>query len=159
MTINELMELTIPDIYYILNSEQETLTESEIRALEERLAILEKETEEEIREHFEEHPKEFNCPKCDALLSSKYEECPYCNYTFKDEDYYNTIQTPTNNSSKGSSNTVLYIVSFLIPLIGIILGLIYIAKDDEILGKSLLTFSIVVTIVFAVINIILIMPW
>ncbi len=152
MTINELMELTIPEIYYILNSEQETLTEAETKALEDRLAVLEKEAEEEeLRERFGERPEEFNCPKCDALLSSENEECPYCHYTFKDEDYYNTMENPTHMGSAGSSNTGLYIVSFLIPIIGIVLGLIYIAKDDDALGKSLLTFSIIISVIFGVI--------
>lgn len=153
MTVDELLELTIPDIYYILNYEAKTLTAEEIKALEDRLNVLEKEAEEEeLRERYGERPKEFNCPKCDALVSADITECPYCNHVFVDKDYYNTMDNPVHSASNGSSsNAVLYIVAFLIPVIGIVLGLIYIAKDNDTLGKSLLTFSIIVSVIFGII--------
>ena len=49
------------------------------------------------------------------------------------------------------SNAVLYIISFLFPIIGIILGIVYIKKDEDELGKSLLIFSIVFLIIFSII--------
>lgn len=42
---------------------------------------------------------------------------------------------------------VLYVISFLLPLVGIILGVIYIGKDENDLGKSLILFSIIIAII------------
>ena len=42
---------------------------------------------------------------------------------------------------------VLYVISFLLPLVGIILGVIYIGKDENDLGKLLILFSIIIAII------------
>ena len=66
------MQLSISDIYYILNQECDNLTADEKALLEEQLKELEAEAEaEELREQFGEQPEEFNCPKCDALICQK----------------------------------------------------------------------------------------
>ena len=149
MTKEEILELSISDIYYILNQECDNLTADEKALLEEQLKELEAEAEaEELREQFGEQPEEFNCPKCDALISSDNTKCPYCNYVFQKEDYYNTIDNPTSSvRDEKSSDFGSYVVGFFFPMVGIIIGLIRIAKSEEKDGVGLIIFSIVCSII------------
>lgn len=48
-------------------------------------------------------------------------------------------------------NFVYYILAFFVPLIGIILGIVFIAKNKESEGKSLLIFSVAMLIVFSLV--------
>lgn len=153
MTKEEILELSLLDIYYILNQESDNLVADEKAMLEARLKILEDESEaEELREQFGEQPEEFNCPKCDALLSSDKTECPFCNYVFQKEDYYNTIDNPINSAKNEKSSDIgSYVVGLLFPLVGIIIGLIRIAKSQEKDGVGLIIFSIICSCIYGII--------
>lgn len=51
-----------------------------------------------------------------------------------------------------SSNAWMYILAFLIPLLGIILGCIRLSKGEDELGKSLIIFSVVVFVAFTILG-------
>lgn len=46
----------------------------------------------------------------------------------------------------------MYILAFLIPLLGIILGCIRLSKGEDELGKSLIIFSVVVFVAFTILG-------
>lgn len=144
MTEKEIKELNIHEVYYILLNEKNLYTSKEIAMLEQRKKELDiKYKEEEYIEEVKNRPLELKCPKCDGINKSSNVKCEYCGYTFKREDYFNN-----EDVSEKNSNIILYIISFLLPIIGIILGIVYISKDNEELGKKLILFSIVIFIVF-----------
>lgn len=59
---------------------------------------------------------------------------------YAEENHYNHV-------SDDDSGCWMYIVSIFIPFIGIILGLTYIAKNEDELGKSLIIFSIISNVI------------
>lgn len=76
------------------------------------------------------------CPHCGITYSSKYERCRECGS-------YLSVVTDTGKEiekamKSDSSNCLLYVLSFLLPIVGIILGIVYIAKNEEELGRTLL---------------------
>ena len=83
-------------------------------------------------------PKEIKCPKCDAVIPIELEKCPYCEFEFHGDKYQYAVNDDlksefdeTNESEEKSSNIAAYIFSFLIPLVGFILGANLMAKDNE----------------------------
>lgn len=144
MNEKEIKELNIHEVYYILLNEKNLYTSKEIAMLEQRKKELDiKYKEEEYIEEVKNRPLEFKCPKCDGINKSSNVKCEYCGYIFKREDYFNN-----EDVSEKNSNIFLYIISFLLPIVGIILGIVYISKDNEELGKKLILFSIIIFIVF-----------
>jgi transcription elongation factor Elf1 len=147
MTKIELDSLSVDDIKLILIDQQELYNEDEISQLQKRLKYLQTQNQ---KDQPKKRPEKFNCPKCGAQNKSTNIMCPYCEYKFKEQDYFN-IATDDNinveNSKNNNSNTALYIIALLLPVVGVILGIVYIAKDKEELGKSLIIFSIIVFIV------------
>ena len=91
------------------------------------------------------------CTKCGYIFSAKAENCDKCGgrlsvYT-ESENYKNVGQD--------SSGFWMYIVSVVIPLIGIILGCIYIARREDDLGKSLIITGVVSNIIMVALSILL----
>ena len=50
-------------------------------------------------------------------------------------------------SGSDSSNCLLYVLSFLLPIVGIILGIVYIAKNEDELGRTLLAIGAITMVV------------
>lgn len=91
------------------------------------------------------------CPKCGLIYSQKSENCEECGSrlsVYSGSDHY---KIPT--SSDGGC--WMYIVSVLFPFIGIILGCIYIARQKDELGKSLIITSVVTIIAVTFLGIML----
>ncbi|MDQ2087896.1 hypothetical protein RBH29_15805 [Herbivorax sp. ANBcel31] len=83
------------------------------------------------------------CTKCGLLYSHKAEMCEQCSgrlSVYSGDSYYTT-------SSGSDIGCWMYVVSFFVPIIGIILGCIYIARGEDDEGKSLILFSVFVPIV------------
>lgn len=85
------------------------------------------------------------CPKCQSIFSSKAEICDKCG-----------ICLSVLNSREITNNKIdykwVYVVSLLIPLVGIIMGAIFATSGDfdkARTGKSLIIFSIAAMIAFA----------
>ena len=91
------------------------------------------------------------CPKCGFIYSQKSETCEKCGGRLG--VYDNTF---INTKKSGDSDSWMYVVSVLIPLIGIILGCIYIARGEDELGKSLIITGVISNILVLVIGILLV---
>ena len=153
MTQKELNVLSIDDIRMILIDQQDLYTPEEINQLQERLQYLTLQ-QDKAKQQPKEKPKQFNCPKCGAPNKAVNTICPYCGYKFKNSDYYNVddrkSQTKDTPTEQVTSNTILYIIALLLPIVGIFIGIVYIGNDDDHLGRSLILFSIIVSIIFAI---------
>ena len=78
---------------------------------------------------FEEKKKEVKissetkfCSNCGAKIDVKAEICPKCGVR---------VASPLKESPQGGARLLLYIISLLIPLIGIIIGVIYLTKSSQ----------------------------
>ena len=92
------------------------------------------------------------CTKCNLIYSQKTDTCENCGSrlsVYSGDNY----STPYSGSSEGGC--WMYIVPVLIPLVGIILGCIYIARREDELGKSLIITGVVSNIVVVILGIML----
>ncbi len=130
--LNEINEYSILDLKLIINTQRDLYTAEEMAVIEERLAFLEQEERKEIEKLF---PKEIVCEKCDAANPFSNEVCEFCGHKFNKEKYYDPEyyenQDDSDEDSSSRSNAFRYIASFLVPLIGYILGAILLSKDDS----------------------------
>lgn len=99
------------------------------------------------------------CPKCGKeKVSNVLEECPQCG--FKIEGYIEPIKNtnpPAKDSNSENKENIKhqsygfqYVFSFLIPLIGFILGAILLSKDNEkekSVGKACIVLGVISTII------------
>ena len=92
------------------------------------------------------------CLKCKTIYSQNVLHCDQCGEHL-------SVYTETGNdiakSRSDSSGCWLYAVSVLIPLVGIILGCIYIARQEDDLGKSLIITGVVSNIAFTILAVML----
>lgn len=90
------------------------------------------------------------CPKCGRIYDARQDTCTNCPdvrlsvYTGESEYY-------SGGASGGGGEIWMYIVGILIPVVGIILGCVYIARGDDELGKSVLLTSIFVPLIIALV--------
>ncbi len=91
------------------------------------------------------------CPKCGLIFSQKSENCEECGTRLS--VYTGSADYRTASSSDGGC--WMYVVSVLIPLVGIILGCIYIARREDELGKSLIITGVVANISAVILGIML----
>lgn len=89
-----------------------------------------------------------HCPVCDRVLSGDVSACPHCGAALskiKERQYYAT------NSQSSVGNIGIYVLSFLIPLVGIIVGAIWLAnsdrKEDGVTALALAILGIIVSAV------------
>ena len=78
------------------------------------------------------------CPKCDMIISIETEKCPYCEFAFSGNKYQYAVSDKEDSdnedeaeNNEGCSNFLAYIFSFLIPLVGFVLGANLMSKDSE----------------------------
>lgn len=82
-----------------------------------------------------------NCVSCGRAISWDANVCPYCGHDFRAAPSY----APRESISDGMK-ILLYILSFLIPIIGIIVGIIYYTKPEQELkdfGKMCIILAVV----------------
>lgn len=160
MANQELLSLSIDDIELILTDQLDLYSELEIAFLKERLIalraeekmLLEKQQKELQDERKRNLPSEIVCPKCDGINPSSNKQCQYCSYIFKEKDYYaKSDDKEKPEKLKEDSDRSLFYIAFLLPILGIIIGLIYISKDKEDLGKSLIKFSVIIVVMVSLI--------
>ncbi len=88
------------------------------------------------------------CLKCKTIHAGRAESCETCGGRLS---VYSEAAVAADRRESGSC--LLYIVSVLIPIAGIILGCIYIARQEDELGKSLLATSIVTWVIAVLLGI------
>jgi hypothetical protein len=90
------------------------------------------------------------CPSCRLIYSKNANVCTKCGGQLAVYD-----ESVEESHSHADSNTWLYVVAVLLPIVGIILGCVYISKDENELGKSLIITSIVTSVIYVIITLIL----
>ena len=87
-----------------------------------------KEEQEKIKEML---PEEIKCPKCEGPNPFANDRCDFCGADLEKEKYYTLEYYENGEGEAESGNGGRYVASFLIPLIGFILGAILLSKDDD----------------------------
>ena len=96
----------------------------------------------------------YSCSICGKIVSSKIKVCPNCGGICVESK--NKYKPPIYATKNNNVPFGIYILSFLIPLAGIIIGAIWIADDDitkKDNGKSVLITAIISVLFFVVVNI------
>lgn len=87
------------------------------------------------------------CPKCmEVYYDSELDSCPKCHENLKN---YDSVSTGSYSSGRYGPDVPIwaYVISVLLPVVGIIMGLIYLARGDDDIAKRLFLVSIIVSVV------------
>ena len=151
--LEEIKDNTLDELEFIYDSQKDLYSEEEMEQYK-------KEERAKIEKML---PKEIECPKCGGPNPFKNDTCSFCGYKLNKQkyyniDYYNNVDSLEEDSSTEKSYTFQYIISFLIPLIGFILGAILLSKDNEdevSIGKQCIILGIVSIIAYVVLILII----
>lgn len=88
------------------------------------------------------------CRKCNAKYDSKKEICDECGNVLS--VYEPSYELKSKNNS--STDMWMYVISFLIPIVGIILGCIQVGKGDKTGGRNLIITAIVSAVLYAIVT-------
>lgn len=89
------------------------------------------------------------CPKCmQVFYDSKVDECPKCRVELR--DYSPTYGTNNKPNNKTDIPIWAYIIAIIIPIVGIIIGLVYLSRGEDVIAKRLILISVLVSIVWGV---------
>ena len=137
--MKEIEQCSLDDLQLIYDTQKELYSYEEMEIIRQRIDELEKEKQNAINAWIEQNlPKEISCPKCDGPNPFENSHCLFCGHALDKTMYYDpNFYAPKeedeidNETENGPSYTFQLVISFLIPLIGFILGAILLAKDDE----------------------------
>ena len=161
--IEDLQRYSADDLRLILNTQQNLYSSDELKLietqLEKRIEQDKKDEEDFIQQHL---PDEITCPKCDGVNQFENEKCCYCGHTFDKSKYYkkeyylqDETETAADEETDKRSYTFQYVISFLIPLVGFILGAILLSKDDEeekSAGKTVIILGVISIVIGTIIS-------
>ena len=161
--LNEIKQYSADDLRLILNTQQELYTNEELEFIEEQLEKRIEQDKKDEEDFIQQHlPDEITCPKCDGINPFENEKCCHCGHTFDKSKYYkkeyylhDETETAAEEETDKRSYTFQYIISFLIPLVGFILGAILLSKDDEeekTAGKTVIILGIVSIVIGTIIS-------
>ena len=86
------------------------------------------------------------CPSCGRSIRPEFRACPYCGHSFLTSRFESVPPVHIGTGKR----VALYVLSLLIPLVGIIAGVIYLTKKDE-TSKHVGTLCIVLGVVSIVV--------
>ena len=146
--LKEIKEYSVDELELIYETQKDLYTGEEMALIKKQLEQYEKEEKEKIEKML---PKEINCSKCEGPNPFKNEECVFCGAKLDKKkyyslEYYQNQDVDIETESEGESNTFRYVISFLIPLIGYILGAILLSKDsaeEKAVGQNCIILGIV----------------
>ena len=155
---DEIKNYTIEELELIVLSQNDLYSEDEMNQLkallEEKIRIEKEEYEAKILARM---PETINCEKCEAPNPSSNEVCEFCGCYLDKSVYYSEEYDDSDESEEsedeGKSYTFHYVISFLIPIVGLIIGAIMLTKDDEeqsSCGKTCIILSIVAVVISTV---------
>ena len=162
--LKEIEKYSYDDLKLIFDTQKDLYSPDEMSAIEARILEIEK-TGKKNTEN-KKFPKKIICPKCDQPNPFENDICAFCECKLNKSKYFRDdyIYDPSDEisykegndkeSKDTPSHAFQYIFSFLIPLIGFILGAILLSKDDEndrSVGKICIILGIISTIVDSVI--------
>lgn len=87
------------------------------------------------------------CEYCKEIYSPRTKECPNCGMP---TIVYNPA-TMSQIHNTGNVDMWMYVIAFLIPIVGLILGCIQVGKNDKSGGKKLIITSIVSFILYVIV--------
>lgn len=158
----EIKNYTDEELELIISTQKELYSEEEMSQLQtlklERDRIKQEEHEAKILARL---PQTINCEKCDGPNPFANKVCVFCGHSldkskYYTDEYYEQAEEDDEqekNSANGNSYTFHYIISFLIPFIGFIVGAVMLANDDaekSSCGKACIIIGIVSAILSAV---------
>lgn len=88
------------------------------------------------------------CNYCKGIYAPNVEECPRCKMPTR---IYSDSLAKMSGSSESYVETWMYIIAFLIPIVGLILGCIKVSKGDSKGGRNLIITAIVSTVLYAIV--------
>lgn len=152
--IKELQQYSADDLRLIINTQQDLYSSEELKLIEEQLRNRVKQDKKDEEDFIQQHlPNEITCPKCDGINPFENEKCCFCGHIFDKRKFYKkeyylkeNSETAAEEETDNKSYTFHYVISFLIPLVGFILGAILLSKDDEeekTVGKTLIILGII----------------
>lgn len=131
----ELSSYSDDDLELIIETQKELFSTEEMQMLEQE---LEKRKQAKQAQIIASLPKEIICPKCDGINPFDNNTCQFCGWVLDKKEYYGEDwNLPEENidesaeSDEKSNYTFHYVISFLIPLVGFIVGAIMLGKDDS----------------------------
>lgn len=127
--LDEINKYSIEELEIIYNTQQDLYTKEEMQIIQKRLKFLK---DKFIQEQL---PKKIKCSKCDMENDFENDKCPYCGISIDKSKFYNieyyNVEEIEEDEPYYESHGFQYVVSFIIPIIGFILGAILLGKDDE----------------------------
>ncbi len=164
--IDEIKGYTEDELELIISTQKDLYTEEEMGQLKELLELRKKsQREAHEAEILTRLPETIFCEKCDAPNPFSNENCDFCGYHlnkikyYSDEYYEQPDEIETTDSN--DNYTFHYIISFLIPLVGFIMGAIMLANNDEeksSCGKACIILGIISMIVSGIVTAIFVFP-
>ena len=163
---DEIKDYTDDELDLIIATQKDLYSAEEMEQLEslwaERKRIKQEEYEAKVLSRL---PETINCEKCDGPNSFSNEVCVYCGHKidkakYYTDEYYERIEENEEieeiefPNSQRNSYAFHYIISFLIPLIGFIVGAVMLANDNaekRSCGKTCIIVGFVSMIVSAVV--------
>jgi len=156
--MKEIQQYSIDELELIYDTQKDLYSSDELEVIYQQIQAVRRKEEEAKKAWIEQNlPKEIVCPKCEGPNPFENNECAFCGCVFDkakyyDPDFYNPYEEggAPNNDVKGESHTFQCVISFLIPLVGFILGAILLGKDkeeDKSLGKTCIILGIVSVVV------------
>lgn len=153
---DEMEQYSVTDLELILSTQQELYSEEEQCILRE---LLEQKRQNQEEKEQIQLPPSIPCEKCGAPNDSQNENCAFCGSKLQKEKYYISDESDYDDEQDepeeyGQNFTFHYVISFLIPLVGLIVGAIMLAKDDaekSRCGKTCIITAIVSMILLGII--------
>lgn len=135
---DEIKEYTDEELDLIISTQQDLYSEEEMAQLQalqnERNRIKKEEYEKKVLSRL---PQIINCEKCDGPNPFANKTCDFCGHKldrtkYYTDEYYEESEDEAEDSNKGGDGYTFHrVISFLIPLIGFIVGAIMLANDKE----------------------------
>ena len=131
----ELADCSSELLQYIYDSQKELYSEEELEYILKRKEIqLTKEAkeQEELEAEAKKYlPKEIDCPKCGGPNEFKRDTCKFCGATLNKDSYHeHALNLALGIADEVESHVAQYIVSFVLPFVGWIMGGILMTKED-----------------------------
>lgn len=160
---DEIKQYSADDLRLILNTQQDLYSEEELKLIEQQLENRIEQDKKDEENFIQQHlPNEITCPKCDGINSFENEKCCYCGHFFDKSKYFkkeyylqDESETAAAEETDRKSYTFQYVIGFLIPLVGFILGAILLSKDDEeekSAGKTVIILGIISIVIGTIIT-------
>lgn len=142
----ELGDADSEQLQYIYDTQKDLYSAEELAyILKLKAARIQEEEDEEkaLQVKAEEYlPEEINCPKCDGPNDFHYDTCRFCGAKLDKAEYYRRARNMAlgvedddfdeeSNDEGHRSFIAQYIVSFLIPIVGLIMGGVFLTREDQ----------------------------